>query len=76
MVCNTDNAVLEVKLIDMDWASVLGTARYPPLPNFNTLVWPQGVPVDPGKGWAWQGVGPSKGWILARGEPWQAIAAG
>lgn len=61
MVCNTDNAVLEVKLIDMDWASVLGTARYLSLPNFNTLVWPKGVPVDPGKGWAWQGVGPWQG---------------
>lgn len=65
MVCNTDNTVLEVKLIDMDWASVIGTARYPPLPNFNTLVWPQGVAVDPGKGWA-----------LARGGPWQGVDPG
>lgn len=38
-----DNAVVDVKLIDMDWAGVVGTARYPSVLNMKTVFWPEGV---------------------------------
>ena len=37
-----DNAVVDLKLIDMDWAGIVGTARYPSLLNPKTITWPQG----------------------------------
>ncbi|KAL3147719.1 hypothetical protein ABBQ32_002462 [Trebouxia sp. C0010 RCD-2024] len=43
MVRVKDNAVMDLKLIDMDWAGVVGTARYPSLLNTKTIIWPQGV---------------------------------
>lgn len=43
MVRIKDNAVIDLKLIDMDWAGVVGTARYPSLLNTKTIIWPQGV---------------------------------
>ena len=43
MVRIKDNAVMDLKLIDMDWAGIVGTARYPSLLNTKTIIWPQGV---------------------------------
>ena len=43
MVCVKDNAVVDVKLIDMDRAGVVGTARYPSVMNMKTIIWPEGV---------------------------------
>ena len=42
MVRIKDNAVIDLKLIDMDWAGTVGTARYPSLLN-SKILWPQGV---------------------------------
>ncbi|DBA86086.1 TPA: hypothetical protein ACH3X1_005606 [Trebouxia sp. C0004] len=44
MVRIKDNAVMDLKLIDMDWAGVVGTVRYPSLLNTKTIIWPQGGP--------------------------------
>lgn len=43
MVHVKDNAVLDLRLIDMDWAGVVGAARYPSFLNTKTIIWPQGV---------------------------------
>ena len=43
MVLVEARKVKQLKLIDMDWAGIVGSAHYPVLLNTQKIVWPDGV---------------------------------